>query len=31
MANLALVGAVRRFDPDRGDFIAFAAVTISGR
>jgi len=29
-ARLALVLAARRFDPDRGDFVAFAVPTITG-
>lgn len=30
VANLALVKAIRRFDPDRGPFEPYAAATISG-
>lgn len=30
VADAGVLGAIRRFDPDRGQFISFAAVTVSG-
>lgn len=30
VATLAVLNAIRRFDPERGNFVAFASVTIAG-